>query len=51
MNDDIGVSNESQNQEEQVPPMEHTDLDDLIGSWEEDPAFDRVIAEFERIEV
>jgi plasmid stability protein len=31
-------------------PIEHTDLDDLIGSWEEDPAFDRAVAEFERID-
>ena len=27
-----------------------TDLDDLIGSWQEDPGFDRAIAEFERID-
>ncbi len=29
-------------------PVEHTDLDALIGSWQEDPAFDRAIADFER---
>ena len=29
---------------------QHTDLDHLIGSWEEDPAFDRAIADFERID-
>jgi plasmid stability protein len=26
------------------------DLDDLIGSWEEDPAFDRAMEYFERID-
>jgi hypothetical protein len=31
-------------------PAEHTDLDALIGSWQEDPAFDRTIAEFERVD-
>ena len=30
--------------------VEHTDLDALIGSWEEDKAFDLAIAEFERID-
>ena len=28
----------------------HTDLDALIGSWQEDPAFDRAIADFERVD-
>lgn len=27
-------------------PREHTDLDALIGSWQNDPAFDRAMAEF-----
>lgn len=31
-------------------PTEHTDLDALIGSWQEDPAFDRAIADFERVD-
>jgi hypothetical protein len=31
-------------------PAEHTDLDALIGSWQEDPAFDRAIAGFERVD-
>lgn len=31
-------------------PVEHTDLDTLIGSWQEDPAFDRAIADFERVD-
>lgn len=31
-------------------PVEHTDLDFLIGSWQEDPAFDRAIADFERVD-
>ena len=32
-------------------PVGHTDLDHLIGSWQEDPEFDRPIADFERIDV
>ena len=31
-------------------PAEHTDLDPLIGSWQNDKAFDRAIAEFERVD-
>ena len=31
-------------------PIEHTDLDALIGSWQEDKAFDRVIADFETVD-
>lgn len=31
-------------------PAEHTDLDPLIGSWQEDPAFDLAIADFERVD-
>ena len=31
-------------------PAIHTDLDHLIGSWQEDPEFDRAIAAFERID-
>ena len=31
--------------------VEHTDLDALVGSWQEDKAFDRAIADFERVEV
>jgi len=31
-------------------PVQHTDLDGLIGTWQEDPAFDRAVAEFERID-
>jgi len=27
-----------------------TDLDSLIGSWQEDPAFDRAMVDFERID-
>ena len=30
--------------------VEHTDLDHLIGTWQEDPAFDRAIADFERVD-
>ncbi|MGI8604786.1 MAG: hypothetical protein ACR2OZ_17590 [Verrucomicrobiales bacterium] len=31
-------------------PRQHTDLDGLIGSWQEDPAFDQVLTGFERID-
>ena len=31
-------------------PVEHTDLDHLIGTWQEDPEFDRAIAGFECID-
>lgn len=31
-------------------PIEHTDLDALIGSWQEDKAFDRAVADFERVD-
>ena len=31
-------------------PQEHTDLDALIGTWQEDPAFDRAIADFETVD-
>jgi len=34
----------------EAKPVEHTDLDALIGSWQEDPAFDRAIADFERVD-
>lgn len=33
-----------------VKAREHTDLDSLIGTWVEDPAFDAAIAEFSRID-
>ena len=31
-------------------PTEHTDLDYLIGTWQEDPAVDLAIADFERVD-
>ncbi len=31
-------------------PVEHTDLDALIGTWQEDPAFDAAIAGFDHID-
>ena len=31
-------------------PVEHTDLDHLIGTWQDDPGFDRAIADFERVD-
>jgi hypothetical protein len=31
-------------------PLEHSDLDPLIGSWREDPAFERALASFEQID-
>ena len=30
-------------------PAEYTDLDHLIGTWQEDPDFDLAVADFERI--
>lgn len=30
--------------------VEHNDLDALIGSWQEDPGFDRAMADFERVD-
>ena len=30
--------------------VEHTDLDHLIGTWQEDPAFDLAVADFERVD-
>jgi len=30
--------------------LQHTDLDFLIGSWEEDPAFDEAIAGLQKID-
>lgn len=29
---------------------EYTDLDHLVGTWQEDPAFDHAIADFERVD-
>jgi hypothetical protein len=34
----------------EAKPHEHSDLDPLIGSWREDPGFDRAIASFEQID-
>ena len=31
-------------------PPRYTDLDHLAGTWQEDPDFDRAVAEFERID-
>jgi hypothetical protein len=31
-------------------PVEHSDLDPLIGTWQEDPAFDQAIAEFDGVD-
>lgn len=30
--------------------IEHTDLDSLVGSWQEDKAFEQAVADFERID-
>lgn len=29
---------------------EYTDLDHLVGTWQEDPAFDDAVADFERVD-
>ncbi len=34
----------------EAKPVEHADLDALVGTWQEDPAFDRAVADFERID-
>ena len=31
-------------------PARHTDLDHLVGTWQDDPDFDRAVAEFERVD-
>jgi hypothetical protein len=31
-------------------PVEFADLDSLIGSWSEDPAFDNAVADFSRVD-
>jgi plasmid stability protein len=31
-------------------PTEHSDLDALIGSWQEDPGFDQALTDFERVD-
>lgn len=31
-------------------PVEHSDLDALIGSWQKDAAFERAIADFGRVD-
>ena len=31
-------------------PIAHADLDHLIGTWEEDPDFDRAVADFQRVD-
>ena len=31
-------------------PVEHTDLDALIGTWQEDPEFDAAVAEFSKVD-
>ena len=31
-------------------PTAHSDLDHLVGTWREDPAFDLAIADFERVD-
>jgi hypothetical protein len=34
----------------EAEPTQYTDLDALIGSWQEDPGFDDSVATFERID-
>ena len=31
-------------------PALHTDLDHLIGTWQDDPGFDSAVADFERVD-
>ncbi|MEO7933485.1 MAG: hypothetical protein ABIT76_10040 [Chthoniobacterales bacterium] len=34
----------------ELDETEYTDLDALVGSWQEDPAFDEAVADFERVD-
>ena len=34
----------------EVRQADHTDLDSLIGSWQDDPAFDRAVADFKQVD-
>ena len=34
----------------EAEPVRRTDLDDLVGTWQEDPDFDRAVADFERVD-
>ena len=34
----------------EAEPVRHTDLDHLIGTWQEDPEFDRAVADFEHVD-
>ena len=34
----------------EAEPVRYTDLDHLIGTWQEDPEFDRAVADFERVD-
>ncbi len=34
----------------EAAPVRHTDLDHLVGTWQEDPQFDLAVAEFDRID-
>lgn len=34
----------------EAKPKVHTDLDELVGSWQEDPTFDQVMEDFGRID-
>ena len=31
-------------------PKNHTDLDSLVGSWQEDPEFDQAVADFQIVD-
>ena len=31
-------------------PVEHSDLDALIGSWQEDPTFEQAIKDFDKVD-
>ena len=36
--------------EPEAEPVRHTDLDHLIGTWQEDLEFDRAVADFDRVD-
>ena len=46
----VAVEALARGMEIEAKPVAHTDLDALIGSWQEDPAFAAALADFERID-
>ncbi len=47
----VAVEALSRGLELDAKPVEHTDLDALIGTWQEDKEFDRAVADFDKVDV